>query len=184
MEETSLSQIVNVKAQLMTEDSFRPYGALLAPRPGPADFRGLNSDGWKTPFEIHGVPELMVLKSRFSGMRFTRLERHFQVAQTFIPLGHVAALVAVAEPSTDPGAIPEPEDVKAFVVDGSCGYVLKPGTWHSLDRYPLYDAESIIVIITSHETQVELESAAQVAWRLTEDVDYATRFGITFELSA
>jgi len=180
-----LSQIVTVKAQLLTEEAFRPYGALLAPRPGPADFHGLMSEGWKTPFEIHGVPELMVLKSRFSGMRFSRLERHFQVAQTFIPLGHVPAFVAVSEPTdpADPESIPNPEDVKAFVVDGSCGYVLKPGTWHSLDRYPLYEAESRMVIITSHETQVELESTEQAARRLTQDVDYGTRFGITFELS-
>jgi ureidoglycolate hydrolase len=179
-----LGQIVEVKAELMTEESFRPFGALLAPRADPADFHGLQSEGWKTPFEIDGSPMLMVLTSRFNGTRFTWLERHFGVTQTFVPLGNVAALVAVAAP-TDPedqDAIPRPEDVHAFVVDGSCGYVLRRGTWHSLDRYPLYPAESRIVIISSQETQVELETADPAGWRLTQQVDFDARFGVTFQL--
>ncbi len=177
-------RVVDIKAELMTEESFRPYGALLTNRSGPPDFHGLMSEGWKTPFEIDGTPMLMVLVSRFSGMRFTKLERHFGVSQTFIPLGHVPALLAVAAPTDpgDPGAIPKPEDVHAFVIDGSCGYVLKRGTWHSLDRYPLYPAESRIVILSSNETQVELETADQATWRLTQAVDYEERFGVSFRL--
>ncbi len=70
----------------------------------------------------------------------------------------------------------------AFVVDGSCGYVLKRGTWHSLDRYPLYPAESRIVILSSNQTQVELETKDQPAWRLTQAVDYEERFGVSFRL--
>jgi len=179
-----VGQIVEIKAEPMTVESFRPYGSLLAPRSEAPDFRGLMSDGWKTPFEIDGVPLLMVLVSRFSGMRFSWLERHFGVTQTFIPLGHVPALLAVAAPTdpSDPEAIPRPEDVHAFVVDGSCGYVLGRGTWHSLDRYPLYQAESRIVIITSRETQVELETAPRADWRLTQQVDFQERFAITFQL--
>ncbi len=179
-----MGQIVNVKAELMTEESFRPFGALLAPRADEADFHGLRSEGWKTPFEIDGSPLCMTLVSRFGGMRFSWLERHFGVTQSFVPLGSVPALVAVAAPTDpeDPVATPAPEDVRAFVVDGSCGYVLKRGTWHSLDRYPLYPAEFRIVIISSQETQVELETADPADWRLTQQVDFEARFGITFQL--
>ena len=61
------------------------------------------------PFEIDGAPLFMTLVSRFSGMRFTWLERHFGVTQTFVPLGAVPALVAVAAPTDpeDPEAIPD-----------------------------------------------------------------------------
>lgn len=179
-----MGQVVHVEAELMTEESFQSFGALLAPRGEGADFHGLMSDGWKTPFEIDGSPLFMTLVSRFSGMRFTWLERHFGVTQTFVPLGTVPALVAVAAPTdlSDPEAVPRPEDVHAFVVDGSCGYVLKRGTWHSLDRYPLYPAESRLVIISSQETQVELETADRAGWRLTQQVDFEARFGVTFQL--
>ena len=60
--------------------------------------------------------------------------------------------------------------------------MLKRGTWHSLDRYPLYPAESRLVIISSQETQIELESADPADRRLTQQVDFEARFGITFEL--
>jgi ureidoglycolate hydrolase len=179
-----LGHVEHVKAELLTEESFRPFGSVLGPRAGAADFHGLMSEGWKTAFEIDGAPLFMTLISRFSSMRFSWLERHFGVTQTFVPLGAVPALVAVAAP-TDPGdpeAVPAAGDVHAFVLDGSCGYVLKRGTWHSLDRYPLYPAESRLVIISSQETQVELESADPAGWRLTQQVDFEARFGITFEL--
>ncbi len=166
----------------MTADRFRPYGTLLAPRSGSPDFRSLTSEGWNTPFEIDGLPLLMVLVSRFSGMRFTRLERHFSVSQAFIPIGRTSALVAVAAP-TNPDAIPKPDEIRAFVIDGSCGYVLKRGTWHSVDRYPMYKADSRVVMITSRETQMELETQDKGAWRHTQQVDYEERLGVTFQLS-
>ena len=64
--------------------------------------------------------------------------------------------MAVAAPTADdPAAIPAPEEVRGFLIDGSAGYVLKRGTWHSLDRYPLSRESSQIVIITGQSTQDE-----------------------------
>jgi ureidoglycolate lyase len=172
---------VNLTARALTEGSFRPYGTLLAPGSEAPDFQGSSSVGWKAPFEVDDAPLVMVLMTRFSGLRFSRLERHFMVTQAFIPLGPTSALLAVAAP-TESGVIPKPEDVRAFLIDGTCGYVLKRGTWHSLDRYPLRETEAQIVIITSHATQVELETETSAARRLTQEVDYEERFGVTFQL--
>jgi len=114
-------------------------------------------------------------------MRLSRLERHFNVTQAFVPLGSGPALLAVAA-STDAATIPRPEEVRAFLIDGSCGYVLKRGTWHSPDRYPVQRGESRVVMVTSRSTQDELETKPRDAWRLTQQVDYAERFGVTFQL--
>ena len=65
------------------------------------------------------------------------MERHFHVSQAFIPLGGEHAVVAVAPPSADRGSVPELEAIRAFLLEGSKGYVLHKGTWHSLDRFPL-----------------------------------------------
>jgi ureidoglycolate hydrolase len=178
-------EVVTIKVQPMTEESFRPFGELLSAKARPPDFRGITSDGWKTAFESDGATSLMLLRSRYEGFRFTRLERHFGVTQTFIPVGQVPAVVAVAAP-TDPydkEAIPALQEVRGFLIDGTVGYVLKRGTWHSLDRYPLAPPGSEIVIITSRETQVELETVDPAGWRLTQAVDYAERFGVTFEFA-
>jgi len=179
-----MSRLVQIKVELLTPEAFRPFGELLSTATRPADFNGLNSDGWKVAYSATALPLIMTLSSRYSGLRFGKLERHRNVTQTFIPLGRIPAIVAVAAPTgDDPETIPAPEDVHAFLLDGSAGYVLKRGAWHSLDRFPLYPPSAEIVIITSQDTQDELESAPRETWRLTQEIDYATRFGVTFELA-
>jgi ureidoglycolate hydrolase len=90
-------------------------------------------------------------------------------------------VVAVAAP-TEGERLPEPDEVRAFLLDGSAGYILKRGTWHSLDRFPLRPPSAEIVIITARETQRELETLPPEQWRLTQQVDYEAAFGVTFEL--
>jgi ureidoglycolate hydrolase len=183
--EGNVAQIVRIPVTPLEAEAFRPFGELLSTQARPADFVGVNSAGWKAGFDISGSPLVMVFRSPYEGFRFTKLERHFGITQTFIPLGHAPAVVAVAAPtdSNDPGAIPRPEDVRGFIVDGSVGYVLKRGTWHSLDRYPLVPPASEIVIITAHETQDELENVPRERRRLTHEIDYAAKYGIVFEFT-
>lgn len=176
-----MAEIVRIKVALLDEGAFAPFGEVLAAKGRAPDFTGIGSVGWKAGFACGGPPELMVYSSRYTGLRFTLLERHFDVTQTFIPLGRVPAVVAVAAP-TEGERLPEPGDVQAFLLDGSAGYVLRQGTWHSLDRFPLYPPSAEIVILTARETQRELETVAPARWRLTQQVDYAATFGVTFEL--
>lgn len=175
---------VDLVPELMTPDAFAPFGSLLAPRSDPPEFRDQNSEGWKTAFVIDGLPEMLFLTSTYRGTAFSKMERHFAVSQAFIPLGRVPAVVAVAAPTDthDESSIPKPEDVHAFVIDGSVGYVLHRATWHSLDRYPLYPSSSHVVMITSRETQEEFEGPPPAKWRFTQQVDYRERFGVSFRL--
>src|SRR5262249_23816769 len=89
----------------------------------------------------------------------------------FLPMGGSPAVVAVAPPgSGDRNEVPAPSDVRAFLLDGSRGYLLGRGVWHSLDRYPLYPPASQWVILTDRETQEDLTGAyaGQHAMRLTQ----------------
>ncbi|HYI13910.1 MAG TPA: ureidoglycolate lyase [Thermomicrobiales bacterium] len=175
-----MDRIVRLTAELLAPESFVTFGEALGRSQQPPDFVGYTSVGWKAHYEGSGAPLIMTLSSRYVGMRCTTLERHLNVTQTFIPLGRVPAIIAVAAP-TDGSATPAPEDVRAFIIDGSCGYVLKAGAWHSPDRYPLYPPSAEIVIITSHDTQHELETLDRPQWQLTQVVDYAADLGVTFE---
>jgi ureidoglycolate lyase len=175
-----MDRVIRVKAELLAPDSFAPFGEALCLRDQPPDFHGTTSVGWKASYEGSGAPLIMTLSSRYAGMRCTTLERHLNVTQTFIPLGRVPAIIAVAAP-TDRDATPAPEDVRAFIIDGSCGYVLKAGAWHSPDRYPLFPPSAEIVIITSHDTQHELETLDRPQWQFTQVKDYAADVGVTFE---
>ena len=176
-----MSRIVSIPVEPLTEEAFSPYGELLSVKDRPADFQGVSSVGWKAGFESTASPAIMLLSSRYVGMQFNLLERHFNVTQTFIPLGGVPSIVAVAAPT--PGdEVPQPESLRAFLIDGSAGYVLHKGTWHSLDRYPLRPPSAEIVIITSQDTQQELETVEQHGWKLTQQVDYEAEYGVIFEI--
>jgi len=177
-----MERTVRIPVEPLTEAAFSPYGELLSVKDRPADFQGVSSMGWKAGFESTASPAIMLLSSRYVGMQFNLLERHFNVTQTFIPLGNVPSIVAVAAP-TAKDEIPPPESLRAFLIDGSAGYVLHKSTWHSLDRYPLRPPSAEIVIITSQDTQHELETVEQSNWRLTQQVDYRAEHGVVFELA-
>lgn len=175
-----MNRVFHVRAEMLAPDTFLPFGQVLCLRDQPPDFHGTTSIGWKANYQGSGEPLIMTLSSRYVGMRCTTLERHLNVTQTFIPLGRVPSIIAVAAP-TDRDATPAPEDVRAFIIDGSCGYVLMAGTWHSPDRYPLYPPSAEIVIITSHDTQHELETLDRTEWQFTQAIDYQAEIGVTFE---
>ena len=83
------------------------------------------------------------------GRRFSRLERHFGVTQTFFQLSGSPSVVCAAPPTDlhDPNAIPRPEDVRAFLIDPGKGFFFARGTWHSLDRYVLAPPGATFVIL-------------------------------------
>jgi ureidoglycolate lyase len=166
-----------VTIEPLTDEAFRPFGQVLGASERAPDYRGGGgSYGWRVDFQADGRPRVSVSVAPFQGLRFSRLEQHFHVTQTFVPLDGAPAVVAVAPP-TDPAdreAIPAPESIRAFRIDGTKGYLLGKGTWHSIDRFPLSPPSTLFVVLNERET-AEDPARSQI-------VDYAARFGVTFEL--
>jgi ureidoglycolate hydrolase len=180
-----MGTVHEVVVEPLTEEAFAPFGELVAPKARTPDFRTESgTEGWAVDFRS-GRPLVMVLRTRYQGLRFAKLERHFGLTQTFLPLGGAPAAVAVAPASSDRSAVPDPADVRAFLLDGTTGYALAPGTWHSLDRFPLYPPDTRWVILTDHETQEDLLTAyrGQGGWALSQEVDYGARAGLAFALT-
>jgi ureidoglycolate hydrolase len=113
-----------------------------------------------------------VLRTPYLGLRFRTMERHFHVTQAFVPLGGEHAALAVAPPSAPEDRAPRLDAIRAFLLDGTKGYVLHTGTWHSLDRFPLRAPDTCFVMITDHETQQDLTAAyaASKPAALTQEV--------------
>jgi ureidoglycolate hydrolase len=140
-------------------------------------------------FDADGATQLMTLSSWYQGLSFSMLERHFAVTQTFIATGGSPSVVALAPPGAvhDRDGVPEPEAVRAFIIDPGTGYLLHRGTWHSLDRFPLYPPASTFVVATTTETTDELQRApsdrwtdATAGWSLTQMFDYQQHRGVSF----
>jgi ureidoglycolate lyase len=177
--------IHELRIEPLTERAFEPFGQVVSAKARPADFRTESgTEGWAVDFHS-GRPLVMVLRTPYQGFSFSKLERHFELTQTFLPLGGSPAVVAVAPPSPDRSAVPDPAEVRAFLLDGTVGYALAPGTWHSLDRFPLYPPDTRWVIITDHETQQDLLAAysGTGGFTLTQETDYAKRLGLVFNVA-
>jgi len=182
-----MTSVHTIRVEPLTEDSFAPFGQVIEAKNREADFRGGGvSRGWFVDFQADGTTSVGVSRVICQALSFKRMERHFAVTQSFIPLYGMPAVVAVAaltDPN-DPASVPKPEDVHAFLIDGTKGYMLYKGTWHSLDRFPLKPPSAAFVIVSTHETTADLKLAyeGKGGFKLTQDVDFEKKFGITFEM--
>ena len=169
--------------QTMTPEAFADYGTLLTPASKqPPDYVDADSEGWRSRIDLDGTPELIIVRTRFVGLRFSRLEQHTNVTQAFIPVGGVPAAVAVARGAEGSPAPPPASAVRAFAVAPGEAYVLGPGIWHSLDRYPLREGYVDVVMLTAVETTNEAREVDPSRWRLTREVDFRHHAGVVFEI--
>ncbi len=88
------------------------------------------------PFRAEGPARLQYVRYKPRAMTVEIIERHLHVTETRQQISGPHCVLVVA-PSSD--APPAPEAMTAFDLMGH-GIMLHPGTWHSIDAYPLGDA--------------------------------------------
>lgn len=105
-----------------------PYGIILRHQ-GPAATRADFSQVFES--RMPGLPpRLHVNRVEPTALPFaiTCLERHPGSWQTFLPLDVSRYVVCVAGSRAD-GA-PDPDDLRAWIIDGHTGMAFAPGVWH------------------------------------------------------
>lgn len=161
-------KVQELKVESLTPEAFKPFGKLFDAKERSADRRTLVYD---KGFEVVGKTVVGVIWQPFAGLRFTQLERHFNVTQAFIPMSGSLSVVAVAAPTDpkNPEDVPRPDQLRAFLIDGTVGFRYKVGTWHSLNRYILHPPGATFVIINVEPNPSEV-------------VDYGKKFGVIFKV--
>jgi ureidoglycolate hydrolase len=177
-------QTKEVPVEVMSAEAFEPFGWVIdAPQDAPPSLVGIHTRGWEMPFDVTGRVQVCALYTEFAELRFAKLERHLFVTQTFIALDGPPSVVAVAGGAESERTLPpHPDEVRAFRIDPARGYVLRRGTWHSLDRFPLRPPGARFAMITEAETTAEIGQAQ--AQSRTDVFDYAEELGIEFEFAA
>lgn len=178
--------IVHIDVEPATHESFAPFGQLIGPSDDKPVFHGDGLRSWRLKYEIDGTTEVMFIQFDFKPMVFSKIERHFNVTQSFLPLD-AAEMIMVVGPRTNPDdwtALPAPQSLRAFLVPGTHGVMMWKGVWHALNRFPTKPPGAGFALLTAAETQNELERQLQSGYqpKLTQAADYLERFDVTFEV--
>jgi ureidoglycolate lyase len=124
-------QVVRIKVQPMTRESFAPYGVLI-------DSRG------SVEIDLgEGKPSLTGATSERRPFRFDFMARHKRTMQVFSPLASSQSVIAVAPP--DEALVPPVERIAAFLVNGRLPYAYHKGTWHT-PPFPVGEWASYLVV--------------------------------------
>ena len=179
-----MARTVEVAVEALSASAFEPFGTIIGAQTGPPALDWGTLQTWMAPFDVDGPTQMTLCRYHREPVEWSQMERHLAVTQAFLPLGGIASVMVVAPPSdpADRTALPPPDSVRAFHMDGSAGVVLRRGTWHALRRFPVGAPLIDIVLLTGRDTQAELERQARDGSlpKLTHEADYASVHGVTF----
>ncbi len=130
--------------------TFAPFGTVLdidAFAGRPADI----GHGAQIVFDTKETPALLHVRFATTDPAFDLVERHLFTDQAFVPLESKPVIMTA-------GLEPKPEAMRAFLLDGRHGVVLRAGVWHSLPRFPVEPGGALFLMATGKETEAELRA--------------------------
>lgn len=158
MSEVSAVPIVrSVIARPLTVGAFAPFGEVISAAGRESlgyDLYGERDDNFVAGSLASEHPlEVLLIRQHIRDYRINFLERHFEIAQAFIPLGGNPYLCVVARADApQENGLPELGEVQAFFVPGDTGLSLHRGTWHE-PPFPL--AQGATMVVTSNRALTE-----------------------------
>ncbi len=108
-----------VRVERLTEERFRPYGYVIEGEE-------------EIPIDMEGLPTISILESKRRPFEIKEMARHCKTMQAFVSLGGKSWVLAVAPPDGvgDPVAVPDIGRIRAFLITGDRGVMIRRGTWH------------------------------------------------------
>jgi ureidoglycolate lyase len=160
------------RVELLTPEAYAPYGWVIGEAASSTDLRDMfHSDTLEFWHEHDFDPgaggrlELIWVYYRRKPLRVENLESHRLTEQAIIPVAGANPIVhVVCPPPPDPTAdriTPDLNRMKAFLLDGTRGVCMRPGTWHT--HFAL-GREANYLMLTRRSTTVEiLQESAYLA---------------------
>ena len=178
-----------IKTEPMTAETFAPFGELWDATDRPDDQRLV----CPTSYTYVGKTIVSIIWQPYGGLTFNQMERHFGVTQSFVQLSGSPTVVCVAAPTNTelPTDVPDPADVRAFLIDPAKGYSFKRGTWHT-NRYNLAPPGSTFLVLNSDPNPTQIVNYETSTVAIYQDLgsdleperrDHEGNFGIVFEIA-
>jgi ureidoglycolate lyase len=180
-------KIKTVKVETATPEELAPFGVVL----------GRNENVEPLPINLYGgtvkvrrlgtfisdeTTEMPVCTVQRRPLVATHLERHLKHTQTFVSLG-AKPFVMLLSPPTD-SELPNIDEVRAFLFDGSAGFMLNIGTWHEFP-FVLVDDTDLLTILRPEATDgltIDNVAGNEAVSPDLEKRDMAARFGVNMAL--
>ncbi|RWI88917.1 ureidoglycolate lyase [Mesorhizobium sp.] len=170
---------IEIVVERFSVEAYAPFGDPILEPNRSADFVEAWSNAWLLPTDMDGRPQFVFLRHFPQPLTFSLMERHFNVAQGFVPITRHPYLMVVAGASD--AKLPACEAIRAFLLDGTFGLTIKRGVWHTLDRFPATDEPMDMLFLTELETQREMieKDGHPEELERSEIVDLGVSFSIT-----
>ena len=150
---------VQVKVKRLTAEEFEEFGTVIElPKTSPT-FTSDILDYWDAVANMGDVlVDIGYLVVKHRPFEFTKMERHVKTPEGFIPLGGGCSIFPLAPAGglDKPEATPKPEEIVAFILDGTKGVILKPGVWHWAP-FPLGDQAHLLVLLRRGTVKDDLD---------------------------
>lgn len=136
-----------VQAEILSREAFAPFGDVLEKGTWKPEQDFPIYQYWDkiARLEFSGDPaELAFLRVYRRAFVLEQMERHLKASQTFIPLTPHTCIFALAPASQEDR--PDPDSVRAFILDGTRGVNLHTGTWH-WSIFPTTESADFVMLV-------------------------------------
>jgi ureidoglycolate hydrolase len=143
---------MKIRVEQLTETNFAAFGTVL----GASDMKRPNltdaiSNVWLGMSDLMGIGaspgrHITFLQIHSKPAKNNKIEKHETSAEAFIPMEGTSILMVVPAEATHSKGHPDMSKCRAFLMDGSKGVLIKPGTWHAVP-YPLSDEATYVVLV-------------------------------------
>ena len=136
-------KIHTVRTEPLTSQGFAPFGQVIG-----ADELVIDANNGERL-------TLDILTKDYEPLDIKSFNRHFKATQAQVALDGRPSVILVAPPEVELDRLEDLDAIRAFTCDGTVGYNLKIGTWHS-GAHPLM-SHIRIVNLQGHAPSVDIE---------------------------
>ncbi len=182
---TGQTKVIEVPVEPLVAETFVPYGTVIEELP--------TSGQWAEPkfhlvslgFGVAGTADLRLARYPYQAMEFSKLERHFTMTESRVPLGKPVVLIVAGDtPPDDREALPDPGSLRALLMRGDQGVMFKRRAWHGLDCFPLAPPHADFAFFTESESEDEFGDGYNAEdLQRSQIVDYAETRSLSFRVT-
>ena len=147
-------EIKTVKVETATPEALAPFGVVLGRnenvKPLPINlYNGTVQVRRLGEFISDETTEIPVCTVQRRPLVAEYMERHHKHTQTFVSLGAKPFIMLLSPPTET--ELPNLDEARAFLFDGTAGFMLNIGTWHEFP-FVLLDDTDVLTILRSEAT--------------------------------